>query len=465
MNKLILFILLVTAQTVFISQSTAQESVNDLKAQLKIAKKALDSELDNPDLIWNYAGLNLQLGRQTNNPDYLKTASINYDTLHALAPDNPRILLLAYSANYSLIWSGGSTDINHLTKLFDKIDPETKKTLSPPSTVKVLARIAFPNLYDDQSKPVDELNDIYEKSLKEAIKEQPDFILNYQMLSNLYATKEQFLLAVAIAKQGLNKSPDHAGLLHLTGQHYMDQVWSDNCVYNNEKELKNAETYFLKALKKAPKNAQFHTDLSEVYEYQRRRFLTINSAKRAHELNPNLDSFLHIAILETIYGSKDKAEKLYDTVAKKFGDNDALHGKKTLAIYQFDFTKASKLIKINKHSDAYDYLTKGVLGDILGKKKGLEYYAKKALKNTKIKGQKRKLVEFAANKISYEELESGHTSSCDLIESSFYQAYKTMQSGDKLASLNQFKKILDLDFQSYYEHLMAGYFVGKLENQ
>ena len=462
MNNFFSVLLTVFFYCLFVTNSYAESNIKELKTSLKKVEVALESDPDNIELIWGYAGINFELGHVTKELGYLKVASEQYNNLHSLMPDNPRVLLAAYSANYAYIWSGGTTDISALKNIFNKVDNETKKTLSPPSTVQLLARIGFPQIYGDHLRTEEQKHDIYTDSLRNGIKEQPDYTGNYRMLSNLYARKEQYLLAIAIAKQGLNKSPERAENHYSIGKLYMQKVWADGCTFNNDKELKYAETNFLNAIKLQPATALFHREIAKTYESQKRGTLALNSAKKAVSLNNDFETLSTLASIEMLFGSKEKALDSYNLISELHGKDEGLYGKRSLAAYQADFRKAYKLTKLNEHSNVYDYLDKGMYGDQAKKKKGSLYFAKKALNDTNIQGRQRQLAEFIVGRIDYEELVSTNVTSCDELEAHFYNAYKKMQQGDLLSAKEQFEKTLEFGFQSFHEHQMAGYFLNKL---
>jgi len=462
MNKTTCLLLLILSYFFITTNSHAQANLKELKSQLKSVESALEADPSNLELMWNHAGINFELGRVTNKIKYYRIARDQYNALYELMPDNLRVHLLAYSSNYTLVWLGDTADTTTLENLFNKFDRESKKSLTPPSTAKLLARINNPKLYGDNLKSDEEVEKEYIKNLRDGIKEQPDFSANYQMLSTLYSGQRKYSLAIAIAKQGLNKSPEDPTIFNKIGELYMELIRSDFCAYNNEKEIKEAETHFLKAIKIEPKAALYRSNISEVYEYQRRHFLTLNEAKKAYELDPKLETLERLILVETIYGSKDKANSLIKTMSKRHGSAEAKYSKASLAMYQHNFSKAYKFSNVDQYSYVYSYLSKGIYGDQAKKKRGSLYYAEKALENNYIVDRERNLAEYLANKISYEKLVESNATSCDELEAHFYYGYKSMLNGDFSTAKTQFEKTLDFDFQSYTEHDLAKFFLQKI---
>lgn len=469
MNKKIITLLL-SCSLIFISFSAiAQEatiSKKELTNSLNEAERALSNTPDDPELLWKSAALNYQLGITSNDINYFKTSDKRFNRLHELVPNDLRILSLAYDTKSRLIVTGVAQDIDSLKTLFNKFDSESKATVTPPSMIHIWARSRFPSLYGDNGKSDKELEDIYISLAQQSIKEQANFIYSYQLLSGLYADRQQYLLAIAIAKQGAQKAPENAVILNEVGDLYMDKIWSDNCTYNNQGDLKKAEVYYLKAIKVSPKTGDYHANLSKVYQVTHKRgILAINSAKKAAELTPSKDSLTRLASFEASFGSKNKATDVLKQIAQSYGKKAAVYTRATIAAYRNNFSSAYKISKIDKESSFYDYINKGIYGDQANKKRGHLYYSKKALKNTAITGRERELARFMVGDISLVELSQSNKTSCDELEMTFYDAYKRMQAGETRGAIEQLEKTIAFDFEAFHEHQLAKVLLEQLNQK
>ena len=347
-------------------------------------------------------------------------------------------------------------DMPRLRSLFQQtsILQHTDK-VAPPSFVEAIVRLR--SGHGDSS-----LAEV-RSSLREALKENPQYLRTQIMLGGIYMDMGKPRVAEAMFLATLKKGPSDPGDSKLLAFFLNDLSEGTMCDLDRDKhrsQLRNAIEATKAALKTNPHNPDLAYNLSILYEGLDRRKLAIFEAQQYAGLKKDRKAGWFLVDQYRAAEEFDKADKLSrELLAQHPADAEELEDEAMTAFQRGDFEMAADKFQeyrsVQPRPSVYSAVREAIVSQRLGRD-GQSRQALAAIDIASVNDRwERALLRFHRRELSENTLLSAARDACEKTEAHYFVAWRAWLEGDKQAARQHFERVLGYEVPRFFEYTAA----------
>lgn len=383
----------------------------------------------------------------------LKQALETYEEIFKRQPYNHDALLQFYRLNLFKGLATKNYDIEQWQAFYQKHPFLSSVDIAPPIYMEFL--LANKNQLSRED---------YINTLQKSLKENPNFVNAYLVLSAIYAEQEKTRLALFLLETANNYSPSNIDILAPLNDLRVDQIFERSCKSDVSDALKQTFEDYKFLVKNAPENAYNHRQLSTVLRLMGRMRMSVFSAKKAASISTDFQGAL--AEAQFWVGNQKAITAFFET--KNIQSLD------TLDLYLGMLSNLTNLNWQQSTEMAEEYITRndisfyGILYGahaykMLGEEALAQNMLNQGLAKITIKPWQQQMLNFANNRISAEQLMAESENTCQQTEAFFIQALTYLKLGEATKFEEHMKAIVDQKVYAFYEYAIAKNMIRRLK--